>query len=602
MNQRPKPSYSSFENLNLSLSHPDLKAQKPVLFVVVCRPPAPYSEFLSQFSDFLSDLVLSSDKVIIVGDFNIHVDVDSDSLTTAFNSILDSIGFSQHVHKPTHSFNHTLDLVLTYGIEIKQLTVFPRNPLLFDHFMITFKVTTIGCIGVKNKHRYSRCHSDNLVTKFKELIPSLFSSAPLTDIMEGKYYNFTPTEVDYIVNNAAASVRTTLDSVAPVKKKVISQRGPAPWYNSQLQNLKQASRKLERKWYSTNLEEVYVAWKNSLVIYKKALHNARTTYYSSLIEENKNNPRFLFSTVARLTKSQSSVEPCIPLALSSNDFMSFFTNKIITIREKINLALPTNVTDVSSSTNTLELAVRPDGYLEFFTPIHLFELISIVSTSKPSTCLLDPIPLASSTTVRNLGVIFDQDMSFNSHIKQICRTSFFHLRNIVKIRNILSQSDAEKLVHAFVTSRLDYGNSLLSGCPNSSLKHLELIQNAAARVLTGVSKRDHSSPILVSLQWLPVKSRIEFKILLLTYKALNNQSLSYLKDLIVPYYPSRTLRSQTAGLLVVPRISKSRMGSRAFSYQVPLLWNQLPVWVREADTLSTFKTRLKTFLFDKAYS
>ncbi|XP_054875006.1 uncharacterized protein LOC129350900 [Amphiprion ocellaris] len=197
-----------------------------------------------------------------------------------------------------------------------------------------------------------------------------------------------------------------------------------------------------------------------------------------------------------------------------------------------------------------------------FGPKHLRELLS------KHIATLDGITLASSTTVRNLGVIFDQDMSFNSHIKQICRTSFFHLRNTVKIRNILSQSDAEKLVHAFVTSRLDYCNSLLSGCPNSSLKYLQLIQNAAARVLTGVSKRDHISPILDSLHWLPVKSRIEFKILLLTYKALNNQSPSYLKDLIVPYYPSRTLRSQTAGLLVVPRISKSRMGGRAFSYQL----------------------------------
>ena len=390
MNQRPKPGYSSFENLTLSLSNPNLKAQKPVLFVVVYRPPGPYTEFLSQFSDFLSDLVLSSDKVIIVGDFNIHVDVNSDSLTTAFNSILDSIGFSQHVNEPTHSFNHTLDLVLTYGIEIEQLIVFPQNPLLSDHFMITFQFKTMDCIGTENKYHYSRCLSDNSVTKFKEIIPSVFTSAPFTDKIEGKYYNLTPTEVDFVVNNASASLRATLDSVAPVKKKVRSQRGPAPWYNSQLRTLKQASRKLERKWYSTSLEEVYVAWKNSLVIYKKALRNARTTYYSSLIEENKNNPRFLFSTVARLTKSQSSVEPCIPLALSSNHFMSFFTDKIVMIREKINLALPTIVTDVLSSTVASELAVRPDGYLEFFTPIHLSELISTVSTSKSSTCLLDP--------------------------------------------------------------------------------------------------------------------------------------------------------------------------------------------------------------------
>ena len=193
-----------------------------------------------------------------------------------------------------------------------------------------------------------------------------------------------------------------------------------------------------------------------------------------------------------------------------------------------------------------------------------------------SIATLDGITLASSTTVRNLGVIFDQDLSFNSHIKQTSRTAFFHLRNITKIRRILSKTDAEKLIHAFVTSRLDYCNSLLSGCPNKS--------------------------VLASLHWLPVKFRIEFKILLLTYKALHGQAPSYLKELIVPYYPTRTLRSLNAGLLVVPIVSKSRTGARAFSYQAPLQWNQLPVVVREADTLSTFKSRLKTFLFDKAYS
>ena len=212
---------------------------------------------------------------------------------------------------------------------------------------------------------------------------------------------------------------------------------------------------------------------------------------------------------------------------------------------------------------------------------------------------LDGITLASSTTVRNLGVIFDQDLSFNSHIKQTSRTAFFHLRNITKIC-ILSKTDAEKLIHAFVISRLDYCNSLLSGCPNKSIKTLHLIQNAAARVLTETRKRDHISPVLASLHWLPVQFRIEFKIL--TYKALHGQAPSYLKELIVPYYPTGTLRFLNAGLLVVPIVSKSRTGARAFSYQAPLQWNQLPVVVREADTLSTIKRRLKTFLFDKAYS
>ena len=125
----------------------------------------------------------------------------------------------------------------------------------------------------------------------------------------------------------------------------------------------------------------------------------------------------------------------------------------------------------------------------------------------------DSISLASSSTVRSLGVIFNQNLSFDSHIKQVSRTAFFHLRNIAKIRNILSQSDAEKLLHAFVTLRLDYCNSLLLGCPTYSLKSLHLIQNAAARVLMRTNRRDHVSPVLASLHWLPVKFRIEFKIL-----------------------------------------------------------------------------------------
>ncbi|MDF4316827.1 reverse transcriptase family protein, partial [Vibrio parahaemolyticus] len=630
----------------------------------------------------------------------------------------------------------------------------------------------------------------------------------------------------------------------------------------------------------TKLEESRLIWTDSLKTYKRGLCNARANYYSALIEDNKNNPRFLFSTVARLTESQSSIEPCIPLALSSNDFMSFFNDKILTIRGKIHDLLPSDSTYLTSNT-----AVRPNIYLDCFSPISLQELTAVISSSKSSTCLLDPIPtrllkevfplvnthildminislltgyvpqsfkvavikpllkkptldpevlanyrpisnrpfmskilekvvadqlcdflhdnnlfeefqsgfrvhhstetalvkitndlliasdkglvsvlvvldlsaasdtidhqillqrvehliglkvsalswfqsylsdrfqfvdvhnesssrtkvcfgvprgsvlgpilftlymlplgniirnhsvnfhcyaddtqlylsmkpeesnqltklhnclkdiktwmsnflmlnsdktevivlgpkqlrdslsddivsldgiaLASSTTVRNLGVIFDQDLSFNSHLKQTSRTAFFHLRNIAKIRPILTRKDAEKLVHAFVTSRLDYCNSLLSGSSSKSLKTLQLIQNAAARVLTGTKKRDHISPVLASLHWLPVKSRIEFKILLLTYKALNGQAPSYLRELIVPYYPTRTLRSENAGLLVVPKVSKSRSGARAFSYQAPLLWNHLPVTVREADTVSTFKTRLKTFLFDKAYS
>ncbi|TWW74291.1 hypothetical protein D4764_14G0002920 [Takifugu flavidus] len=167
---------------------------------------------------------------------------------------------------------------------------------------------------------------------------------------------------------------------------------------------------------------------------------------------------------------------------------------------------------------------------------------------------LDGISLTSCLSVRNLGVTFDQNVSFNSHIKLVSRSAFFHLRNITRIRKLLTWHDAEKVS-----------------------KLLQVIQNAAARVLTGIDKRDHITPVLASLHWLPVKFRIIFKTLLLTYKVLRGLAPSYLEELVHLYQPNRPLRSQNAGLLVVPRVSRSRMGGRAFSYQAPLLWNQLPV-------------------------
>ncbi|KAI5104189.1 hypothetical protein C0J45_5815, partial [Silurus meridionalis] len=195
----------------------------------------------------------------------------------------------------------------------------------------------------------------------------------------------------------------------------------------------------------------------------------------------------------------------------------------------------------------------------------------------------------TSSTVKDLKVILDSNMSFKNHINQVSKTAFFHLRNISKLRNMLSISDAEKLVHAFMTSRIDYCNALLGGCPASLINKLQLVQNAAARVLTRSRKYDHITPILSSLHWLPVKFRIDYK--LLTYKTLNGLATMYLSSLLIRYNPSHSLKSQNFGLLVVPRIAKSTKGGRAFSHLAPKLWNSLPDSVRGSDTLTQFKCR-----------
>ncbi len=132
-------------------------------------------------------------------------------------------------------------------------------------------------------------------------------------------------------------------------------------------------------------------------------------------------------------------------------------------------------------------------------------------------CLtLDGCSVNYSSSVRNLGVLFNSNLSFDSHVSSICKTAFFHLKNISKLRPMLSMSNAEILIHAFMTSRLDYCNALVGGCSARLINKLQMVQNAAARVLTRTRKYEHISPVLSTLHWLPTKHRIDFKILLIT--------------------------------------------------------------------------------------
>ena len=122
---------------------------------------------------------------------------------------------------------------------------------------------------------------------------------------------------------------------------------------------------------------------------------------------------------------------------------------------------------------------------------------------------------------RNLGVIFDSQMSMSDQITSICKSVRYQLRNIGFIRKYLTRSATEKLVHLLISSRLDFGNGLLYNLPNSQIAQLQKLQNAAARIVSLSSKRSHITPILKSLHWLPVMECIIFKILLFVYYIIN---------------------------------------------------------------------------------
>ncbi len=154
---------------------------------------------------------------------------------------------------------------------------------------------------------------------------------------------------------------------------------------------------------------------------------------------------------------------------------------------------------------------------------------------------IDSTTITPSSSVRNLGVIFDDQLTFKDHTIKTVRSCKFVLHNIRKIRSFLTQHAAQFLVQALVISRLDYCNALLAGLPSCTIKPLQMILNAAARLVFSKPKRTHVTPLFVSLHWLLFAARIKFKTLMLAYRTATGSAPSYFHSMMTIYFPSRSL-------------------------------------------------------------
>ena len=201
--------------------------------------------------------------------------------------------------------------------------------------------------------------------------------------------------------------------------------------------------------------------------------------------------------------------------------------------------------------------------------------------------------------VCDLGVNLDKNLSLTYHINETCKKATNAIRSIG--RKYITKENLKLLVNALLLSRLDYCNSILYGLPKQELDKLQRIQNTAARLITGTKRHEHIKPALRELHWLPVESRIIFKVLLITFKIIHGLCPAYLSSLLQQYHPQRSLRSSSKLLFTVPTVNTVTYGERAFSFSAPILWNSMPDSVRNTTSLSSFKSALKTFLFRKFY-
>ena len=182
--------------------------------------------------------------------------------------------------------------------------------------------------------------------------------------------------------------------------------------------------------------------------------------------------------------------------------------------------------------------------------------------SIPSITVNGVIVPVLNEPVGNLGAVFDPNMNMSAHVSKGIKSANYHLRNIGKIRKFLNTDTTKSAIVSLVTSRLDYCNGLLCGITDELLCRLQKVQN---------KKYDHITPVLKDLHWLPIRIRIDFKILLLTFKCMQGCAPLYLRELLVKQANTRTLRSNTKNLLQIPLTNLKRFGDRAFCAYAPRL-------------------------------
>ncbi len=305
--------YLSFEYLGIVL-----KGAPRILFIIIYRPPKYSPAFVEEFTELLSMISSEFDCFAIAGDFNIHIDNAEIKTTKEIITVLNTFDLIQHVHGPTHNHGHTLDLLISRGLNISSIV---KDVALSDHFCIFFDILISVTTESRSVSVRKRCINENTSVLFMEAI----SSTP----------RISADSVDLLLDSFNSKVKNVIDDIAPIKvsKKTGTQK--SVWRKSTaVQNMKRQCRKAERMWRKTKLEIHYSIYKDSLHAFNVELATARQTFFSNLINSNLNT-RTLFATVERLTNPPSQIPSEMLSDSKCNEFASFFSEKISNIRKEI---------------------------------------------------------------------------------------------------------------------------------------------------------------------------------------------------------------------------------------------------------------------------
>ena len=221
--------------------------------------------------------------------------------------------------------------------------------------------------------------------------------------------------------------------------------------------------------------------------------------------------------------------------------------------------------------------------------------------SLPTSITIGNAQISFKESVKFLVFTLDCHLTMNAHVSNIALTCYFELRRLASIRGFLTSTATATIVSVFVLSRIDYCNSLLFGSSHDVTSHLQRILNYAARVILRLPMSSSITIHLKSLHWLPVKVRSTYKIACLCYHYHSSTAPSYVTGMLHRKPKHTPSSSYTMPLVNRPAHSKATLGDQSFSFASSSVVNSIPNVVRCAPSLSSFKSRLKTYLFRSVY-
>ena len=423
------PSYKSFENLDITLSHGNLSCR----IISIYRLPtsskngSSFNQFLSDFSDLMERIITYQAKIILAGDFNIHFDLPSNSQTSQFMDILETFDLQQHINGPTHCSGHTLDLLITKRINsdsIISTNVFTDAPS--DHSYI---ISVVYFPSPKRSKVHINTRNIRAIdfTQFKRSLQSLVF------VLEND-------SVDDLVNRYNNNLSTVLDDFASLVNKTVTSRPFCEWYTDELRQTKREVRRLERKYIKTITLFDRGIFRGKCHFYKEQLDSAKTQFYCDKFSNC--DDRKLFQMVNNLSMPNvgGTISPeSRSKQLLANNFSLFFQEKIKRLHSGLDSSDKINIFNIPSDTCA--------AVLSEFRLVNVTEVGDLIRRSKQKSCALDPLPtsilkncldtlLGHITTIINSSLYqatFPKALKHSMIIPSINRNEFSNYRPIANL-------------------------------------------------------------------------------------------------------------------------------------------------------------------------